>query len=164
MEHQTVTNILDMKSKILFFLIFTVHFLSFAQENNNSKYYKLYKDGEKILRPIIYVLNDCTNDLQKTEGGEIIFKIDNQIFKYKPTEHKKNSLSLSEFEEIDFKKVKKLIDIEYQEYLNASNKIMNKKGFKPPAPINHSILKIIVVSKKGNNIVNYETDWVYSKF
>ena len=47
MEHQTVTNILDMKSKILFFLIFTVHFLSFAQEYNNSKHYKLYKDGRK---------------------------------------------------------------------------------------------------------------------
>ena len=101
---------------------------------------------------------------KKTEGGEIIFKIDNQMFRYKPTEHKKDSLSLREFEKIDFKKAKKLIDIEYQEYINASNKIMNEKGFKPPAPINHSILKIIVVSKKGNNIVNYETDWVYSKF
>ena len=98
------------------------------------------------MRPIIYILN-CINDLQKTEKG-IIFKIDNHIFKYKLTEHKKGTLSLSEFKVIDFKKVKKLIDIEYQEYLNASNKIMNKKGFKPPAPINHSILKIIVVSKK----------------
>ncbi len=41
---------------------------------------------------------------------------------------------------------------------------MNEKGFKPPAPINHSILKIIVVSKKKTNIINYETDWIYSKF
>jgi len=164
MGHQTVTNILDMKSKFLFFLIFTIHSLSFAQEYNNSKYYKLNKDGEKVLRPIIYVLNNCTNDLQKIESGEIIFKIDSQIFKYKPTEHKKDSLLFSEFEEIDFKKVKKLIDLEYQEYLNTANKIMDKKGFKPPAPINHSILKIIIVSKKGNNIISYETDWVYSKF
>lgn len=153
-----------MKSKILFFLIFTIHFLSFSQEYNNSKYYKLYKDGEKILRSIVYIFNECTNELQKTKSGEIIFKIDNQIFKYKPTEHKKDSFPVSKFEEIDFKKVNELLVIEYQEYLNASNKIMNKKGFKPPAPINHSILKVIVVSKKGNSIVNYETDWVYSKF
>lgn len=153
-----------MKSKILFFLILNVHFLSFAQEYNNSKYYKLYKGGEKILRPVIYVLNDCTNDLQKTEGGEIVFKIDNQIFIYKPIKHKKISLSLNEFKKIEFKKVETLIDLEYQEYLKVSNKIMNEKGFKPPAPINHSILKIIVVSKKENNIVTYETDWLYSKF
>ncbi len=39
--------------------------MSFAQEFNNSKYYKLLKAGETILRPIIYVLYPCTNDLQK---------------------------------------------------------------------------------------------------
>ena len=150
--------------RLIFLLFNCIHFFSFAQEYDTLKYYKLYKDGEKILRPIIYVLNDCTNNLKKTEDAEIIFNIDNQIFKYKPKKHKKGSLSLSDFKKIDFKKAKKLIDIEYQEYLNASNKIMSRKGFKPVAPINHLILKIIIVSKKENEIVKYETDWVYSNF
>lgn len=147
---------------ILFFSAFTLS--CFGQKYDNSKYYKLYKDGEIITRPIVYVFNNCKNNLQKNKTGGGTFKIDNQVFKYNPSKHKKNSVSLSEFKKINFKKVRELSDLEYQEYLNRVNKIMKEKGFRPPAPINHSILKIIVVSKKGNNIVKYETDWVYSKF
>lgn len=101
---------------------------------------------------------------KKTKQEEGLSKL---IIKYLNTilaNIKKNSVSLSEFKKINFKKVRELSDLEYQEYLNRVNKIMKEKGFRPPAPINHSILKIIVVSKKGNNIVKYETDWVYSKF
>ena len=65
MELQIVINNLGMKIKVLILMIFAFHFLSFSQEENNSKHYKLYKNGEKVPRPIVYILNNSTTNLQK---------------------------------------------------------------------------------------------------
>ncbi|GAA4891041.1 hypothetical protein GCM10023311_14190 [Flaviramulus aquimarinus] len=164
MEHQTANNLLDMITKILIFLIFSFNLSIFAQENNNSKYYKLYKDGEKVLRPIIYVFNNSTTNLQKLDNGCVTFNIDDQVFKYQPNIHKKDSLTLNVIKKIEFKKVKELFNLEHEEYLRTVKEVMDEKGFKPLPPINHSILKILIISKEKNNFIRYETNWIYSKF
>jgi len=164
MELQIVINNLGMKIKVLILMIFAFHFLSFSQEENNSKHYKLYKNGEKVPRPIVYILNNSTTNLQKLDNGDIIFNIDNQSFKYQSNTHKKDSLTISDFKKIEFKKIKELSYLEYEEYVTTATKIMTEKGFKPAPPINHSILKIFVISKNKNNIIRYETNWMYSKF
>ena len=101
MELQIAINNLGMKIKVLILMIFAFHFLSFAQEGNNSKHYKLYKNGEKVPRPIVYILNNSTTNLQKLDNGDIIFNIDNQSFKYQSNTHKKDSLTISDFKKIE---------------------------------------------------------------
>ncbi len=95
---------------------------------------------------------------KKNKEGVLIFNMDNQSFRYNPARHIKKTLSESEFE-----KIKDLLDLEHQEYLKSVKKIMKTKGFKPPTPINHTLLKVFIVYKIGNKIESYETDWAYSK-
>lgn len=152
-----------MKLTVLILLISISPFFCLAQEFDNSKYYRLYKDGEKILRPIVFVLNDCANDMGNTNNSNIIFSIENQTFKHLSSVHHKDTISNIEFEKISLTKAKELNHLENQEYLKEAKKVLKEKGFKPVPPINHSILKVIVISKKKDNIIRYETNWVYSK-
>lgn len=153
-----------MKIKFLIFLIFNFCLSAIAQNHDNSNYYKLFKDGKNIPRPIIYLFNKCSNVIEKQNDGDIVFNLKGESFKYLSKKHKKDKLTTSQFENIEFNKVKELSNLEYEEYSKRALEVKKMEGFKPAPPIGHTILKIYIISKIDNKFIRYETDWVYSDF
>lgn len=138
---------------------------SFGQNRNSYvRYYNLYKGGNNIVKPVIFLLNTCTSSSKKINDNTIIFNIKNRFFKYDGNIHFIKKLTSAEFKAISLTNVSLLENLEYQEYLTEALKVEKKTGFKPVPPIEHSILQIFVIDKNKDSIIMYETSWLSNQF
>jgi hypothetical protein len=56
--------------------------------------------------------------------------------------------------------ITELYRIEELEIKKELDKVENEKGFRPPPPIRHVVLKLNLVLKRENECVVYEVDWI----
>ncbi len=87
-----------------------------AQKDNNSDYYLLYKGGDKISKPIIYILLNDTDKIDKNEKGEFTLSKMKNAFNHIPGIHNYTEFNQEELRGIKFVTVDKLFIIEDQEY------------------------------------------------
>lgn len=161
MEFQ-IANKLNMK----FFLtsIFLLLTSLLYSQNDKNDYYKLFKNGKKYEKPVVYLLGKKTNIVDEKLNGDKIFVFENNIFIYESKLHEHNNLNELEIDKIEFTHSNNLLKLEHFEFVKRSNEIKSEKGFKPVAPLKHIIFKIYIVICENNNYQIYEVDWETSKF
>lgn len=152
--------------KTLFLLIlFTVSFIGFSQEYDTSNYYRLYKDGTSIERPVVYIFNKPTANTSKIKDSEgLTFYIGDHEFNHNFQKHRAYNLTHAQYKNLNFTKVDRLSYLEHEEYLKAIKDFSDKTKFKPLPPITHFILNVIIISKEEQHIMAYETDWKSAQF
>lgn len=156
---------LIMKKAIYILILFATHFVN-AQTTSND-YFTLYKGGEKILKPVKYVLFDSNEkDNIKTLNGELTyFQIKGESFSFNNKQNKKEKLSVNNFDKIKLDNPANLQQEGYKFYKQKKDEAEKNKNIKlvyPPAGF-QPYFKIFLIEKtQGNDFIKYEVNWQYS--
>lgn len=144
--------------KYFFLNIFLLLFLTCYGQKDN--FYKLYDGGDKYPKPIYYLVEDDFEVIKKIEEGGIVFISTKTRFIYNPKTHHFYSMNKQEVDKIKFVRPEQLFSLEAEEYGEKSELVKKENKFIPLPPINHSILKILILIKKKNCYYAYEVDWL----
>jgi len=105
-----MNNFFYYKTSLFFIFQISVLNLSFVQNNNND-YYTLYKGGELILKPIVYLQKEY---IEKTFNHEnyLFFEVKKNTFKYDPKKQSYIEIGQNELKNIKFVEIEELYKIE----------------------------------------------------
>lgn len=135
-----------------------------SSQTKETDSYKLYKDGKRYPKPIVYLLADKKDVLYKEGAGLTIFTIKKQHFRHVADTHEYRVLPKTEFEDFRLTDAVKLIEVEHLEFSKRAREIEIEEGFKPMPPIRHGILKVFVFLPKKGEYELFEVDWELSRF
>lgn len=139
----------------LTYIFLLVSFVCLAQD-----YYRLDKNGNKYQRPVYYLKEDDFIHIRKIKDDKIIFLSEKSKFIHIYNKHSSYKISKEKIKNINFVKPESLYQIEKKEFEEKANKIKQIKGFRPPPPLKHFILNIIILIKEKKSYCLYEVDWL----
>lgn len=155
-----------MKKNIIAFLLLIVNLIS--GQTKSSDYFTLYKDGDKFLKPIKYILFDSvlSDNSKIQENGQTYFVIKGQRFKFDIKTNKKESCSLDILNKIKLENPANLQNEGYKFFKKKKEEVEKIKKVKIvyPSAGYQPYFKIFVLEKTRNEILKYEVDWQYSNF
>jgi len=123
-----------------------------------ADYYKLSKDGEPILKPVVFLQAENENLVYNKEN-KLSFNLSGHYFEHNSKIHNSFEIQSEKFKDVKFNTVSELRELEEKEIQRSRNKAEKQNGFKPLPPIKHIVLKIIIVKKIESKFLAYEVDW-----
>ena len=156
--------------KTIIYILFLAASLFTNAQKKEKDYNIFYRGGDPNLKPIKYVLFDSTISYskKKIDNNQLNFHIDGESFI-----HKKNqtidTCSIDFLQKVKLENPADLQKEEYNYFKKKKKEFENSGHIKIPnsLPISstHLYFKVFILEKvKGNKVLKYEVDWIYSSF
>nr|WP_139235937.1 hypothetical protein [Algoriphagus locisalis] len=125
-----------------------------------SEYYSLYKGGDSIKKREVCLILDFSSVNITNDGQILIINYHNNTFRHNPSIHISKAIKNDFQEDGECVGISELYKIEGAELKRELDKVEMEKGFRPPPPIRHVVLNVIIILKFENENLLYEVEWI----